>query len=232
MRILAIRPEPGLSRTIAAGREAGLAIGGVPLFELRPLAWHPPPAEAFDALLVGSANALRHGGNALEGYRALPVHAVGRETAAAARALGFGVPRTGEGGLQALLDAADRPLRYLRLAGAAHVPLEVPEGFVVTTRIVYESAPLSISRALVDLLREAPLVLIHSGEAARHFAGECDRLAIPRERIALAALAPRIAAVAGRGWVRVESAAAPQDCALLELARDMCQEGVPTGRGQ
>ncbi len=233
MNIFAIRPEPGLSRTIAAGREGGgLAIEGMPLFEVRPLAWEPPAAEAFDALLIGSANAFRHGGEALARYRKLPVHAVGRETAAAAGEAGFAVARTGEGGLQALLEDTRWPQSYLRLAGAVQVPLVAPEGSQITTRIVYESAPVPMPARLAEALCHRALVLLHSGEASRHFAAECGRLAIPGSSIMLAALAPRIAAAAGRGWASVKSAATPEDGALLALAREMCQETIPTGRGQ
>ena len=75
--IIAIRPEPGCGATLAAGREAGLAVEAWPLFEVWPLAWDAPPADSFDALLLGSANALRHGGTALAAYRGKPAYAVG-----------------------------------------------------------------------------------------------------------------------------------------------------------
>lgn len=220
--IIAIRPEPGLSRTLAAGRKQGLAIEGVSLFEIRPLAWQPPPPGDFDALLIGSGNALRHAGPALAQYRALPVHAVGRETARAACEAGFEVARTGEGGLQGLLDGTDAALRYLRLAGRAHVPLAPPAGSTITLCIVYESAPLPMPDDLAETMRSGALVLLHSGEAARHFAGECDRLGIARARMEIAALAPRIVEAAGIGWERVRCAPSPEEGALLALAADMC----------
>ena len=202
------------------------------MFAVRPRAWDAPPAEGFDALLFGSANVLRHGGDALRFYRHLPVHAVGSETADVAREAGFDVARVGAGGLQALLDEAAEPLRYLRLAGAAHVELEPPPGTMITMRVIYESVPLVMPGALAARLREGALVLIHSGEAARHFAAECDRLALARARIALAALAPRIAHEAGDGWARIGVALQPRDSTLLALALDMCQEGIATRRGQ
>ena len=37
--ILAIRPEPGCSATVAAGRSVGLAIEACPLVEIRPVSW-------------------------------------------------------------------------------------------------------------------------------------------------------------------------------------------------
>lgn len=220
--IIAIRPEPGLSATIARGREAGLRIEGVPLFEIRPLDWEPPPAGDFEALLIGSANAIRHGGPALDGYRRLPVHAVGENTARAASEAGLAIGSVGEGGLQALLDGQGRGRRYLRLAGQAHVPLVIPAGSTVTTRIVYQSARLPMPEALAEKLRDRALVLLHSAEAARHLADECARLGLGRERIALAGLGPRIAEAAGGGWVDLRSAERPTESALLALTRDMC----------
>ena len=56
-KAFAIRPEPGLSKTIAAGAARALPIAGVALFKVIPSGWTLPDLEAFDALLVGSANA-------------------------------------------------------------------------------------------------------------------------------------------------------------------------------
>ena len=60
--VVAVRAEPGCTATVEAGRAIGLAIIGHPLFEIHSLAWDPPPPGRIDALLLGSANALRHGG--------------------------------------------------------------------------------------------------------------------------------------------------------------------------
>ena len=40
--ILAIRPEPGCSATVLAGKSAGLAIEACPLLEVRCLPWTVP----------------------------------------------------------------------------------------------------------------------------------------------------------------------------------------------
>jgi uroporphyrinogen-III synthase len=220
--IIAIRPEPGCSATVEAGRAAGLAIEGHPLFDVRPLAWEPPPADAIDALLLGSANAIRHGGPGLDAFRAKPVYAGGEATAAAAEAAGFTLATVGQGDLQSLLDTLAAPLRLLRVSGAEHVPLALSPGIEIETRVAYESAPLPLPAALAGRLRDGAVVLLHSGAAARHFGAECDRRGVPRNTITLAALAPRIAAAAGEGWREVRSAAAPSEAALLALARHMC----------
>ena len=176
--ILTIRPQPGNSATVAAGRAAGLSIEGYPLFEVRPLAWEPPQAERIDALLLGSANALRHGGAGLAAWRCKAVYAVGEVTAAAAEAARFTVAAVGSGELQALVDTLAPPLTLLRLTGAEHVPLALPRGIEVETRVVYETVALPLPAQLAAKLGEGTLVLLHSAAAARHFASECDRCGV------------------------------------------------------
>jgi uroporphyrinogen-III synthase len=223
MRIVAIRPEPGLSATIVAGRAAGLEIEGWPLFEIRPCDWAPPSPDSIDAVLLGSANALRHGGQVVELFNGKPVFAVGYTTAEAAREAGFAVAATGEGGLQPLLDGlTGERLRLLRLAGAERVPLAPPAGIELVTRTVYESAALPMPAELEAALRAGALVLAHSAVAVRHLADQCDARGVARAGIAIAALSPRIAAEAGSGWARVAAAENPREAALLALARDMC----------
>ena len=222
--VVTIRPEPGCAETVAAGLAEGLPIEGCPLFEIRPLGWDAPASSEIDALLLGSANAVRHGGPALAAFRAKPVYAVGDATAAAAQAAGFTVAATGQGGLQALAETLPFPLTVLRLAGAEHVRLVPPPGVEIETRIAYESVPRPIPSAVADRLRGGALVLLHSAAAARHLAGECDRLAVPRGAVSLAALGPRIAAAAGEGWCLVGAAAEPREAALLALARQMCHD--------
>jgi uroporphyrinogen-III synthase len=222
--VVAIRPEPGCSATVDGGRAAGLEIEGHPLFEIRPLAWQPPPAQAVEALLLGSANAVRHAGAGLEAFRAKPVYAVGEATAAAAEAAGFAVAAAGKGELQALVDTIVPPLRLLRVTGAEHVALVLPAGIAVETCVAYESVPLPLSGNLAERLSQGALVLLHSAAAARHFAAECERCGIARSAVALAALGPRIAAAAGEGWRELRAAPEPREAALLALAAEMCQE--------
>ena len=225
--IVAIRPQPGSSETVTAGCKAGLEIEACPLFEIRPLEWHPPSPDRVDGLLIGSANAVRQAGPALDPLRGKPVHAVGEATARAAAAAGLTVATVGPGHLQPLVDTLPAPLRLLRLTGVEHVPVTPPEGIEIETRIAYQSAPLPLPRATAVRLGDGALVLLHSAAAARHFAAECDRLSVARSQVRLAALAPRIAAAAGEGWRQIRSASDPNEPALLALARDMCHEQVP-----
>lgn len=224
MRVFAIRPEPGLSATIAAGAACGLPIAGYPLSRIAPSGWTLPDLAGIDALLVGSANVFRHGGEKLQALAHLPVLAVGKASAKAAEGAGFKVAAIGTGGLQSLLDALEPGFNHLlRLAGEQHVALNLPAGRELTLRVVYRVQDTDIKPEFERELNKGALVLLHSAAAARHFAEECDRLGLDRSVIALAALGPRILEPVGEGWLSARSAVAPNEAALLALAQDMCQ---------
>jgi uroporphyrinogen-III synthase len=223
--VIVIRPQPGCDATVAAAQALGLAAYGFPLFEVRPVAWYAPPPESFDALLLGSANAPRQAGPALLAYHAKPAYVVGPATAEAARAAGLDIAAVGAGGLKAVLPLlAPGHRRLLRLSGRERVVLTPPRGVSIIERVVYASEPLPLPIALRALLDRPAVVLLHSAEAAHHFAVLCDTHHIPRSTLALAALGPRIARAAGGGWAALAAAGAPNDTALLALARQMCQE--------
>lgn len=223
--LIVIRPEPGCTATVSAARAAGLDPHGFPLFAVVARSWQAPPPDQFDALLLGSANALRAAGPGLASVRHLPAYCVGETTAAAAREAGLSVAATGRGGLQgALALLAPEHRRLLRLAGEERVPLTLPDGVTMTERVVYASRPQPMPPELAALLTRPALVALHSGEAAHHFAAECVRLGLRRALHSLCVLAPRVASAAGPGWREVAVAAEASDAALLALARQMCQE--------
>lgn len=223
-RLLALRPEPGLAATLEKARAMGLAITGHPLSAIRALSWDCPDPAAIDGLLIGSANAILHGGPHLARLSAKPVFAVAEATAAAARAAGFTVAMTGSGGLQGVLAAVPPPCHLLRIAGEEHVPLTPPAGVTFAEVIAYRSEALPLNPVAALLASGTALALLHSAATAAHFAAECDRLDLPRARITLAALGPRIAAAAGEGWAAIHTAATPDESTLLQLAFDLCQQ--------
>nr|WP_255548202.1 uroporphyrinogen-III synthase [Erythrobacter ani] len=200
----------------------GLPVRGSPLFEIRPRQWKAPEPTHVDALLIGSANAIRHGGQQLQRFLGKPVHVVGKTTEKAAKEAGFAIGSVGEGGLQNVLDAVPAPARLLRVAGAEHVPLEAPDGVTVETAIAYESVALPLDRALVEW-GERTVILLHSAVAAEHFAAECDRLELDRSHYEIAALGPRIASAAGKGWGAIHVSESPNDAALLAMVKALCQ---------
>ena len=223
-RVIVVRPEPGCSATTRLAQEFGLEAVGHPLSEIVPIQWQMP-AGAFDGVLAGSANAFRHGGPLVDKLVDMPVYAVGETTAAAAGDRGFRTASVGPGGLQSVLDGlAGQHLKLLRIAGEDHLDLDPPEGIEVAEVIAYRAEMRPIPAALAVLLEQYPVVVLHSATTARHFAAETERLGIDRGRIRLAALGPRIAAAAGDGWGALSAAPAPNDPALLALARDLCHE--------
>lgn len=226
LHLIALRPEPGLAATLGRARAMGLRVTGQALSEIRPLAWDCPDPAGIDGLLIGSANAILHGGDNLARLAGKPVYAVGEATAAAARAAGFAVAMTGSGGLQGVLDAipsaSAAPLHLLRIAGEEHVPLVPPPGVTFAEVIAYRSVMLPLDPLAGELASGKALVLLHSAATAAHFAAECDRLGLLRSAITLAALGPRIAAAAGAGWGAIHTTPRPDEAALMQLAFDLC----------
>ncbi|MEL7197683.1 MAG: uroporphyrinogen-III synthase [Pseudomonadota bacterium] len=220
--ILAIRPEPGLSATLALGRKMGLDMHGFALSEVRPVKWSLPDLTSFDAILLGSANAIRHGGPNLKQLTHLPVHAVGKATAQEAEAAGFSVERLGKGGLQTVLDAVPPPIHYLRLVGSEYVELLLPAGISFEPLQAYSVIPRELLPEALPVLENGPIVLLHSAAMTRQFAHECNRLGLERGRITLAAMGPRIAEPAGDGWRAIHVSEVPNDTALLEMVRSVC----------
>ncbi len=222
--IITIRPQPGADATVQAGAGMGLAIRAFPLSHILPEAWDAPSPETIDALLLGSANAVRHAGPQLAQFTGKPAFVVGPATAEAAQAAGFAVAIVGQGGLQNLLaQMPDGKLTLLRIAGERHMPVRLPPGITVETRVAYRAHDLPMPDELAEVLMGGALVLLHAAGAAEHFASECDRLGIDRAKVRLAALGPRIAEAAGIGWGDLRHAPVPRETDLLALAGKMCQ---------
>ncbi|QAY76914.1 uroporphyrinogen-III synthase [Sphingosinicella sp. BN140058] len=224
-RLLILRPEPGASETAERAVSMGMEPIVAPLFQVRPVAWALPEG-SFDALLLTSANAARHGGPLPN----LPTYTVGDATAAAAREAGAVKVVTGPSdGLAALaLAAGDGCDRVLHLCGRDHVALHWP-GVHLERRIVYaaETVPGLPAEAECAIAGGA-LILLHSPRAARRLAG----LVSDKTPIRIAAISRATADAAGGGWAGLSVAAAPRDEALLELAAQLCKAGSSqmTGR--
>ena len=217
-RLLVLRPEPGATATVARARGMGLEAVAVPLFEVGPIAWDAPDPAGFDGLLLTSANAVRHGGKPLASLRALPVYAVGKATAEAAREAGFSIAAVGDSGVDELLGSLNAGLRLLHLSGehrrdpGAHQQI----------------TPITIYRAKAidapDLPATAGVVaLIHSPRAGSRFA----ELVADRGSVAIAAISAAAAESVGAGWEAVASADQPTDEAVLALAARLCNKPAP-----
>jgi len=213
--IAVLRPEPGNRVTAAAIEAAGRTVIRLPLFAAGPVDWTAPDPAGFDALLLTSANAVRHGGPQLAALRGLPVHAVGKVTAEAARRFGFDVVQVGTGGAAELVAAAEAMgvARALLLGGRERM-LDVG-GVVARAITVYASEPLDIAPDQAVRLRGA-VALIQSARAGARLA----ELVAPDHRaiISIAAISARAAEAAGPGWRRIATAPDTHPDTLIALA--------------
>jgi len=213
--IAVLRPEPGNGATAAAIEARGHAAIRLPLFAVRPLAWQAPDPSTFDALLLTSANAVRHAGAGLARLAALPAYAVGEATAAAARAAGLKVAAAGDSNAAALLAAAGKAgvRRALHLAGRDRL---VEAGGIVASVIpVYASEPLPVAPEALARLAGS-VALVQSARAAHRLATLLP--AIERGGIALVAVSRRAAMAAGPGWETVVVPGSPRGEALIAAA--------------
>lgn len=220
-RLIVFRPEPGASATAKRARAEGWAVTLLPLFEIAPLAWRPPGADDFDAVLMTSANAARCGGPRLAGYHGLPLYAVGAPTAEAAREQGFGTVIAGDGGVAEL---ADR----MRADGATRVFHPCGE-----TARTFDENGLGILHVPVYAARRAPppdlaaaigddaILLVHSPRAARYLDRLCNAQGIARGTVSLVAISQAALAEAGTGWRTALAAERPTDTAMLAAASSL-----------
>jgi len=188
-----------------------------PLFHVEPVTWRAPDPENYDALLLTSANAIRHGGTELAKLNALPVQAVGSATAAAAHEAGFRIEGVGAADVADLLAQLSPMLRLLHLAGEDHRDTDDPR---VHRQIVYRSAAID-DPGLPPL--ERLVTAVHSPRAGTRLA----ELAVIREATAIAAISTAAAAACGDGWQRLEVADRPNDNSLLALAARLCHTMSP-----
>lgn len=217
-RVIAVlRPEPGNGATAARLADRGYTAIRLPLFNVVPLAWEVTDPAGFDALILTSANTLRHGGAALSLLEQLPVHAVGAATAGAARAHGFNVVATGRGNAEALLAGLPRHgvSRALHLGGREAV---VATGGPVRRSIaVYASDAVDLPGDAIPALVGA-VVMLHSARAATRLATLVDRSGVERAGLRLAAISAAVGNAAGAGWADIAVAPAPSDAALIDVA--------------
>jgi uroporphyrinogen-III synthase len=212
-----LRPEPGATVTVERILAAGHRALRLPLFHVEQRAWAPVAAAEHDALVLTSANAMRHAGPQLDTLRALPVWAVGDATAAAATAAGLTVAATGTAGAAALLDGAwAAGVRQALWLGGESLRLD---GHPAVTRIVavYASTPTAPDPQAIRHL-PGSVALAHSPRAARALRRLLDAHDIVPSELRLAAISSAAAEAAGSGWDATEIAADPTDPVLVAAA--------------
>jgi len=223
-RLVILRPEPGARASLERARTLGLDAVSMPLFGIRPLAWTPPDAAMFDAVLATSANALRHGGPGLGQFRHLPLHAVGEATAEAARGAAFGNVMAGGSDVDALLGSLGPGLRLFHPCGHDRRDLSEARQRIRSVPVyAAEALPMPDGFAAIA----GVVVAVHSPRAGARLAELAETAAIERSSIRIAAISEAAAIAARDGWEVVASAREPSDGALLELCARLCEKPSP-----
>lgn len=211
--IAVLRPEPANRVTAAAIEARGRRAIRLPLFKAQPVAWDAPDPADFDALIITSTNALRHGGAGLARLIGLPLYTVGPASAEAGRRMGFQLAGTGGAGSAELLKLAEAAgvRNALHLAGRERTI--APGGIVAQIVTVYASDAVAVSPEQVARLNGS-VVLIQSARAGARLA----ELIADRASIAIAAISPAAAQAAGRGWERVVTSDSIDSESLIDAA--------------
>lgn len=224
--VAVVRPEPGASATAKRLRMAGQEPLLAPLFTIEPVI--PPDAGhgQFDALMMTSANAARHGGDQIRQYPALPIYAVGQATADAIRPLtNAPILLAPAGNAQSLVDLAQSHgvRRMLHVCGEDVRPL-FPHEIEIIRRIVYRTAAMTrLPVALEDEWAHIGCLLLHSPRAASCLDNLVNAADLPRQHIRIIAISAATAEAAGRGWQHIHIADQPNDDAMLAVVRQLCQ---------
>jgi len=224
--IAVLRPEPGNRVTAAVIEASGRTAIRLPLFEARAMPWDAPESQEFDALILTSANAMRHGGAGLARLLGLPTYAVGEATAEAARRAGFQVAAMGSTGSADLVALAEsRGVRHaLHLAGRERT-LETG-GIVAEVIAVYATDPIPVSAAAAARLAGS-VVLVQSARSGELLGQIVDAAGLDRSAIALVAIGRRAAESAGIGWERVVVPADFGGTALTDAAIALADSPCP-----
>ncbi|KIZ47118.1 MULTISPECIES: uroporphyrinogen-III synthase [Rhodopseudomonas] len=157
MAMLVTRPQPDGDATAAALRAKGYQVLLAPMLRFEPVPFQDDPETDYSGVIVTSANALRaiEGQAILARLLKLPLFAVGKHTAQAARDAGFGKLIVAKGDAAALRDSVVSSMRARKLKksgtllylAAADLSRDLAgelrqDGFNVTMQITYKMAPV------------------------------------------------------------------------------------------
>ena len=231
MRVAVTRPQTDGERTAANLRARGHEVLLAPLMRIEPVV--ADLGRGFAAVIVTSANAA----SAIVDHPAraallkLPVYAVGRRSAEAARAAGFADVVTAGGDVRDLVQLiverkADAKGPLLYLAGEDRAADLIGEltvhGIASEMRVVYRAAPAPYPPALVAALKAGELdAVLHFSKrsADSYLSGACDagvsvEALVPRQLCLSAQVA---APLQQAGAARIAVARRPDEAALIDL---------------
>jgi uroporphyrinogen-III synthase len=228
MRLLVTRPEPDNARTAAQLRAKGREVVLAPLLHIEPIAHADLGAPPWAAILLTSANGARSLADHPRRAEliALPVLAVGRASAEAARAAGFADVTSADGDADDLarlaaqrFAGARQPLLYL--AGEDRSgELAVP-GLAVRAVVVYRAAKVQKFLPAVRTALEQGRIdgVLHFSRRSVESYLDCSRdfvgAALQPMHYCLSARAAEPLRLAGAP--RIQVAAQPDEASLLAL---------------
>jgi uroporphyrinogen-III synthase len=220
--LIIVRPEPGASATAARAATLGLNPRIIPLFDIVPQAWRLPDPAHFDALLLTSANAVRHAGPGLAALAHLPCYCVGPATTAAAQAMGLSPVLTGNSGAQAVVDAmtARGAQAILWLSGSARTRIVAARHTRITVIATYGAMAVAFPASWHEATAGPAVIMLHSVRAAQRVAQLAGPMA---KHLTLLAISPAVADAAGPGWRGCAIAERPSDAEMLAMAGQLCQ---------
>jgi uroporphyrinogen-III synthase len=228
MRLLVTRPQPGAEHTATALRRLGHRVIVAPVLRVESVK-ASIPAGGFDGLVMTSANAARAMAShpRLGELIDLPLFAVGRRTAAAARDAGFTQVTAADGdaaALETLLRAGVQG-RLLHLAGkdrSGELGAALPSAALsVETVVVYRAVPVeALAKEAVAELAAGDIdsILHYSPRSARVFVDLAERAGVwasARDAIQLCLSAQVARPLIAAGAMAVRTASTPDEDALI-----------------
>jgi uroporphyrinogen-III synthase len=231
MRVVLTRPQDDSERTATALCAKGHDVLIAPLLRVEPV--DVRLTAAWGGIVITSANAVAAiaSSPARDGLIKLPLYAVGKRTADAARAAGFTDIVTAGGDVRDLLRnvvarrADDKgPLLYLAgedRSGDLIGDLAV-HGIAAEMAVVYRAVTAPFSPALIDMLKagEADAVLHFSRRSAESYLAGAKAAQVAEPALAVAHYclsAPIAALLQAAGAGRIAVAKRPDEAAMIEL---------------
>jgi uroporphyrinogen-III synthase len=229
MRVVVTRPQADAERTATALRARGHDVLVTPLMRVEPIAVDLDGQ--WSALAITSANAPTAiaGNPAREMLVGLPLLAVGRRSAEAARQVGFTDVTSADGDVRELvrlIEASRRKVEgpVLYLAGedrASDLVAELLErGMAVEMRVVYRAVTMPLPGALIDALkaRSVDAVLHFSRRSAENYVAGAKSAGVigPALAVRHLCLSAQVAEpLVGARHIMI--AGRPDEAALIEL---------------
>ena len=232
--IINIRPEPDASRDVDWLQRYNVPAIAVPVMHAEQQPFNVPDAALFQAIIFTSRHAVaaltdvfRH-----VSLRSLPVYAVGRNTALAARHAGFEQVTSGPGDGKGLLTLMTANLRQdagkILWPRASKISFDIAShlirfGFSVQQIPVYTMTPTASYAANLSVRLDAcssAAVVAMSARSMALFSEALDNQEFTDQRkiITVIAGSAPIAAAAGPGWAEIIVAKAPRRSRILAIA--------------